>query len=206
MAPDDLDCRTSIGSPTSVGTGDHRPSRVGNACAIPASATRANLRNARHSWRRHWDFPRSRGRRCRARRRAWSGVIRSQIAVMRKQRHPLQAQRGDGNQRQRGQKEQRDAPIGLHIDREDQAAERRPDRDHDLDDPDIERLGQRSRPHSAAVRPDGAPTSRRRAAHQRGPAKRKDPPAPPARRAAPDCGRHSPSTSLGAPGARLANP
>src|SRR5258708_7190908 len=57
-----------------------------------------------------------------------------------KQRHPLQAQRGNRNQRQRGQKEQRNSPIGLHVDRENQAAERRADRHHDLDNPDIARL------------------------------------------------------------------
>ena len=57
-----------------------------------------------------------------------------------KQRDASNAQRRNRHQRQRRQEEQRDSPIGLHIDREGQRAEHRADRDHGLDDPDIERL------------------------------------------------------------------
>ncbi|GCC45302.1 hypothetical protein chiPu_0029347, partial [Chiloscyllium punctatum] len=58
----------------------------------------------------------------------------------REQRHAGETQRGDRNQRQRHQEEQRNAPVGLDIDGECQRAERRPDRDDRLDDPDVERL------------------------------------------------------------------
>ena len=139
------------------GAGDHGPSRV--KARVPGSCRQfAGKLGARAvAVARRWDFPPSRARRCRARRPASASVMRQPDRGDIEQRHLLQAQPGNRHQRQRRQKEQRDAPIGLHIDREEQAAERRPDRDHDLDDPDIERL----RPVHAGVRaarPDRVPT------------------------------------------------
>ena len=53
------------------------------------------------------------------------------------QRDLPHAQRRNCDQRQRHQEEQRDSPIGLHIDGEGEASERRADRDDGLDDPDV---------------------------------------------------------------------
>ena len=93
--------------------------------------------------------------------------------------------RRNRDQRERHQEEQRDAPVGLDVDVEYQGAERRPDRHHRLDDPDIERLGQCSRrnwrrapgPETASSGTAARPARSRRA--------------PPARPAARDYARHS---------------
>ena len=137
-APDDRDCRTSWARrprwcrrpPPSAN--ETRHARLASARGPAASA--------RHSSRRRWDSPA-------ISRSAMVGEAASVASVSdepdrgdMKQRDRLNAQRRNRDQRQRRQKEQRDSPIGLHIDRENQAAERRSDRDHDLDDPDVERL------------------------------------------------------------------
>jgi hypothetical protein len=56
------------------------------------------------------------------------------------QRKPPYPKLGNSDQRQRHQEEQRNAPVGLDIDLEDQGSDRRPDRHDGLDDPDVEGL------------------------------------------------------------------
>ena len=94
--------------------------------------------------------------------------------------------RGDRDQRQRHQEEQRDAPVGLDVDMEHQGAERRPDRHHGLDDPDIERLRQCSRSALAPRDQNGNGVKRTRP-----PAPARSRRAPPATPAARDYARHS---------------